>query len=83
MSDYFVNITKKAKFKTLSTIDYDSNLDLFQSQLSITKTKEIYLEIVPNSSKFKLFTEESSISQNRRPLVLYIYIDVYLSHQEC
>ena len=73
MSDYFVNITKKAKFKTLSTIDYDSNLDLFQNQLSITKTKEIYLEIVPNSFKFKLFTKIVDISKSSTFGSLYIY----------
>ena len=53
MNEYFINITKKLNSQqTVFSIDSDSNLDWFHNHTSITKVKEIYPQIVPNSFKF-------------------------------
>lgn len=87
ISGYFVNTTKKAKFKTLSTINCDCNLHLFQNQISITKIKEIYLEIDANSFKLKRMCEMTNPKSWTFGCILvkilHIFFDVYLLHQEC
>ena len=74
MSGYFVNTTKKAKFKTLSMIDCDCNLDLFE--IDANSYSNYLLKNVWNR-KSKIIDIWLYSSKN------LIYFDVYLFHQEC
>ena len=51
MNEHFVSITKKLSLKP-SISSKNSNSNVFHDHISIKKIKEIYPEILPNSSKY-------------------------------
>ena len=57
MNEHFVSISKKLNLKP-SISSKNSNLGVFHDSISIKKIKEIYLEIAPNSFKFKPVTKD-------------------------